>query len=111
MSFGIHSEQFKNNYSKEENQKFTVAFQELTDKFLRCMEDGLPATSEEVQLIAKEHFDFVSKFWKPNREAYKSLVTMYILPSPYRDYYENTKIGLGKYHYDALVTWAENNLD
>ena len=111
MRIGVHSEQFQNNYSKEENKQFTEAFQELTNKFVKCMESNVPVDSDEVQALAKEHFEFVSQFWKPNKEAYKSLVTMYILPSPYRDHYEEVKQGLGKYHYDALVTWADINLD
>ena len=33
MKFGIHSEQYQNNYSKEEEQKFTQVFGELTSEF------------------------------------------------------------------------------
>jgi len=34
----------------------------------------------------------------------------YILPSPYRDSYEEVAKGLGKYHYDAVCIWADKNL-
>jgi hypothetical protein len=34
----------------------------------------------------------------------------YILPSPYRDAYESVAVGLGKYHYDAIIIWADKNL-
>jgi len=33
VKFGIHSEQYQNNHSKEEEQKFTQVFGELTSEF------------------------------------------------------------------------------
>ena len=110
MKFGIHSEQFQNNYSKEENQKFTQVFGELTLKFAECMKNGESVSSEKVQALVKEHFDFCLQFWTPTKEAYKSLAMSYILPSPYRDSYEEVAKGLGKYHYDAVCIWADKNL-
>ena len=110
MNFGIHSERYQNNYSKEENQKFTVAFAEITNAFAAKMAEGISASDESVQELVKRHFDFCSQFWSPNKEAYKSLAMSYILPSPYRDSYESVAEGLGKYHYDAIVIWADQNL-
>ena len=110
MKFGIHSERYQNNYTKEENQKFTVAFAEITNEFAAKMAEGIPTSDESVQALVKRHFDFCSQFWSPNKEAYKSLAMSYILPSPYRDSYESVAEGLGKYHYDAIVIWADLNL-
>ncbi len=110
MKFGIHSEQYQNNYSKEENQKFTQVFGELTQKFAESMEKSDPVSSEYVQNLVKQHYEFCLQFWKPTREAYKSLAMSYILPSPYRDSYESVAVGLGKYHYDAICIWADENL-
>ena len=110
MRIGNHSEQYQNNYSKEENQKFTQEFSAVTGKFLAFMNEGLPASDEQVQAVVKEHYDFILQFWKPTREAYKNLAMSYILPSPYRDHYEEIAKGLGKYHYDAMVIWADKNL-
>ena len=110
MKFGIHSEQFQNNYSKEENQKFTEVFGQLTQEFARKMEEGISASDDEVQALVKQHYEFCLQFWTPTREAYKSLAMSYILPSPYRDAYESVSTGLGKYHYDAICIWADRNL-
>jgi hypothetical protein len=110
MTFGIHSSQYQNNYSKEENQKFTQAFGELTQAFADKMAAGVDPADERVQDLVKRHFDFCSQFWRPSREAYKSLAMSYVLPSPYRDSYESVASGLGKYHYDAIVIWADKNL-
>jgi hypothetical protein len=34
----------------------------------------------------------------------------YILPTQYKDSYEEVEGGLGKYTYDAVVIWANHNL-
>ncbi len=110
MTFGIHSEQYANNYSKEENQKFTQVFGELTLKFAEKMKAQVSASDVQVQELVKAHYEFCLQFWTPTKEAYKSLATTYILPSPYRDSYEEVAPGLGKYHYDAICLWADKNL-
>ena len=47
MTFGIHSEQYLNNYSKEENQKFTQVFGELTLKFAEKMKAQVIASDRK----------------------------------------------------------------
>lgn len=110
MKFGIHSEQYRNNFSKEENQQFTQVFGELTQEFAAKMAEGLSTSDPSVQALVKRHYDFCLQFWTPTKEAYKSLAMSYIMPSPYRDSYESVAVGLGKYHYDAIVVWADQNL-
>ena len=110
MKFGIHSEQYQNNYSKEEEQKFTQVFVELTSEFASKMAEGVQAGDESVQALVKQHYDFILQFWTPTKEAYKSLAMNYILPSSYRDHYEEIAKGLGKFHYDAVCIWADKNL-
>ncbi len=110
MKFGIHSEQYQNNHSKEEVQKFTQEFGELTSEFAVKMAEGVQASDESVQELVKRHYAFILQFWTPDKEAYKSLATAYILPSPCRDHYEEVATGLGKYHYDAVCIWADTNL-
>ena len=110
MKIGIHSEQFQNNYSKEEEQQFSQVFGELTQEFAAKMGEGISAADPAVQELVKRHFDFILQFWTPTKEAYKSLAMSYILPSPYRDHYEDVSKGLGKFHYDAICIWADKNL-
>ena len=110
MRIGIHSEQFQNNYSKEEELKFTQVFGELTEEFAAKMLEGIAAGDKSVQELVKQHYEFILQFWNPSKAAYKSLAMSYILPSPYRDHYEEIAKGLGKYHYDAVCIWADENL-
>lgn len=105
-----HGSQFVNKHSEAENKAFTQVFGEITEGFKTAMETGLAADSEQVQDLVGQHYEFCLQFWKPDKEAYKSLALSYILPSPYKDAYEQVKEGLGKYHYDAIVIWANRNL-
>ena len=92
------------------NQKFTEVFGEITQEFANKMNEGILASDESVQALVKQHYEFCLQFWTPTKEAYKSLAMSYILPSPYRDSYEEVAVGLGKYHYDSICIWADQNL-
>ena len=108
--FGYHAGQYLNKYSEAENKQFSVAFTEITDGFKVAFEQGLSADHEEVQELVRQHYEFCLQFWKPDRESYKSLAMSYILPSPYQESYEAVAKGLGQYHYDAIVIFADQNL-
>jgi hypothetical protein len=110
-SFGYHSGQYVNKFSETENKKFAVAFDEITQGFKVAMEQQLEVSDEQVQDLVRKHYEFCLQFWKPNRESYKSLAMSYILPSPYQETYEAVAKGLGKYHYDAIVVFADKNLE
>lgn len=107
---GVHAGQYQNNYTEAESNQFASEFGEITKHFAAAMEQGIKPTDDSVQAMVAEHYAFISKFWTPTRQAYKSLAMSYILPSPYRDTYEGVAKGLGQYHYDAIVKWADENL-
>lgn len=106
-----HGSAYANNFSAEQNTAFTVAFSQITEQFKQAQIAGKAADDPHVQELVKAHYDFCLQFWKPSRAAYKGLAQSYLLPSPYRDSYEAVNIGLAKYHHDAMVTWADANLD
>lgn len=110
MKFEYHASQFSDQHSKEERQQFTHEFEAITSAMLEAMKSGSSPNSPEVQAVVKQHYEFVSRFWTPNRTAYKNLALMYIVPSEYRDYYESAGIGLSKFTYDAVCMWADANL-
>lgn len=106
-----HADAYVNDFTAEQNKKFTVEFGQITDAMAEKFTSGAAVTDSEVQELVRQHFEFCSQFWKPTRESYISLALSYILPSPYRDSYEAVAPGLGKFHYDAVVEWAQLNLE
>ena len=106
-----HGSAYANNFSKEQNAAFTVAFGQITEQFKQAQLDGKSADDAAVQELVKQHYEFCLQFWKPSRAAYKGLAQSYLLPSPYRDSYEAVNAGLAKYHHDAMVIWADANLE
>lgn len=108
---GMHAGQYRNEYTEAENKSFAEQFGSITTAMATAMAAGVSVSDEQVQQLIRQHYDFCLQFWTPTREAYKSLAMSYILPSEYRDSYESVATGLGKYHYDAIVVWADANLN
>ncbi len=101
---------YENSYSREQNNQFAAEFSLITDAFKHQQFAGADPASPEVQALVAKHYEFILQFWKPTRAAYKSLAQSYILPTGYRDTYEAVNPGLAKYHYDAILIWADQNL-
>jgi TipAS antibiotic-recognition domain len=106
-----HGSMYQNNYSQEQNNRFAAEFGAITEAFNQAQVAGTAPDSPEVQALVAKHYEFISQFWKPSRAAYKSLAQSYILPTGYRDTYEAVNPGLAKFHYDAIVIWADANLE
>ncbi|MFM6963741.1 MAG: TipAS antibiotic-recognition domain-containing protein [Micrococcales bacterium] len=106
-----HGQAYASNYSQEQNNQFTAAFSKITEAFKDQQIAGTSPADPEVQALVARHFEFILQFWRPSRAAYKALAQSYILPSPYRDSYESVNPGLAKYHHDAIVIWADANLE
>lgn len=107
---GFSADLYQNKYSKEQNAQFMAQFSQLTEAFKEAQLASLDPSSVEVQELVRRHYEFCSQFWIPTRAAYKSLAQSYLLPSAYRDSYESVNAGLAKYHHDAMVIWADQNL-
>lgn len=108
---GQHGSAYPSNYSPAQNAAFTAEFSAITEAFKQAQLSGASPSSDQVQALVKQHYEFCLKFWTPTRAAYKSLAQGYLFPTPYRDAYEAVSEGLAKYHHDAIVLWADQNLE
>ena len=108
---GHHGSAYPNNYSQEQNAAFTAEFAAITELFRQAQQSALDVRDQKVQDLVKQHYEFCLKFWTPSRAAYKALAQGYLFPTPYRDSYEAVSEGLAKYHHDAIVIWADANLE
>ncbi|NBU22743.1 MAG: TipAS antibiotic-recognition domain-containing protein [Actinobacteria bacterium] len=106
----LHAGYYQNKFSEAQNQQFAQVFDAITKKMVAALESGESFDSAAMQQAVKEHYEFCLRFWKPNRESYKSLAMSFILPTEYRETYEGYREGLGKYIFDAISHFADTNL-
>lgn len=55
------------------SQEFALICVDLTD----LLEKKYPVESKDVQSVIKRHYDWIKKFWMPNKESYEDLAQMY----------------------------------
>ncbi len=107
---GYSADLHQNNFTTEQNQLFTAQFTAITDAFKAQQLLGSLPSDPAVQALVKQHYEFCLQFWTPTKAAYKALAQSYLLPTAYRESYESVNPGLAKYHHDAIVIWADENL-
>lgn len=108
---GYQADYYQNKHTQAETQRFAEQFGAITNAMADLFRAGLGASEEAVQELVRQHYDFCCQFWTPTNAAYKSLALSYLLPSPYRDSYEAVEVGLAKFTHDAVVIWADSNLE
>ena len=101
---------YQNNFSQEQNQKFTQEFAAITEQMVACLDEGLEPEAEKMQEAVRQHYEFCLRFWTPDRESYKSLAMSFALPTGYNETYEAEREGLGNYIYQAATHFADENL-
>ncbi len=68
------------------------------------------ASSPEVQALVARHYDWISLFWLPDREAYRALADMYVADHRFRANYDKYGDGTAELLHDAIHHWADANL-
>lgn len=101
---------YQNNFSEQENQQYAQQFEAITLKMVAALDAQQQIESPQMQQAVREHYEFCLKFWKPNRESYKSLALSFTLPTAYNETYEGYRTGLGNYVYQAMVHFADTEL-
>jgi hypothetical protein len=72
---------------------------------------GKTIESEEIQLWIGKHFEYICKFWTPNRIAYKSLALTYTMDPAFKATYEAYEVGLALFIQKAIYHWADSHLN
>ena len=66
--------------------------------------------STAVQELVGRHYDWISLFWIPDREAYRALGEMYVDDHRFRSNYDKFGDGTAELLRDAIAAWADENL-
>jgi len=84
---------------------------ELARRFADLARDGASADDPRTQAAVAEHYAGVCQFWTPNAAAYKGLGEMYVADERFRQNYDKHRPGTAHYLRDAIVVYADANLD
>ena len=96
--------------SKEDQQKLfnfgRENIKDVADAFLLQK----PAESKEVQDLIKIHYNWVSVFWVPTKDAYIGLGQMYVSDPRFTQNYDKYAPGCAEFMAQAMQIYAEQNL-
>jgi DNA-binding transcriptional MerR regulator len=74
------------------------------------MAAGTPAGDPAVQAEVDAQYQGMSRFWTPNRSAFKGVGQMYVDDERFKANYEKIAEGLAEYQRDAMVIYADSRL-
>lgn len=80
---------------------------EIYDKITDCLEEGLEATSKEVQCLIKKHYVLANKFHSTTKAAYKALAELYIEHPEFRKQLDPIHPQLTEFLARAMDTFAD----
>jgi DNA-binding transcriptional MerR regulator len=86
------------------------AFVEICQDLVRLMDRRLAEDSPEVQVVIRRHYEWLSRFWTPNKESYAGH-TLMIEDTDLRKAYEAYHPQLPKFIAAAIRIFAEKELD
>ncbi len=96
--------------SKEDQQKlFKVGSNNIKDIADVYMLQKT-ADSKEVQDLVKIHYNWVSVFWVPKKDAYIGLGQMYVSDPRFTQNYDKYAPGCAQFMAEAMQIYAEQNL-
>ena len=96
--------------SKEEQQDLFNQGDQNHEEIAELFKAGLSSEHDEVQAVIAKHYEWVSAFWKPNKEAYIGLGEMYVSDERFTAYYDKIEPGLAVFMLNSMKIWATNNL-
>lgn len=87
---------------------------ELGDENIKNVADAFvmqkAASSNEIQSLIKVHYNWVSVFWKPNKDAYIGLGKMYVEDPRFSINYDKYALGCAEFMAEAMQIYAQENL-
>jgi hypothetical protein len=97
-------------YTEEQQAQYKAQHDAIAEAIADEKRRGALFSDIEVQKLIADHYAFIKQFWKPNKQAYKSLALTYVLDPAFEATYESYEPGLAKYIKSAIEIWADQNL-
>ena len=97
-------------WTKADWEKSGWAFAEICNDLVRLMGERKSQDSTEVQAVVRRHFEWLSRFWTPNKESYAGH-TLMIEDTDLRKAYEAYHPQLPKFIAAGIRIFAEKELE
>lgn len=96
--------------SKEEQEELFELGRVNIKKVAEAYIDNKLASSDEVQRLIDIHYNWVSVFWKPNKDAYTGLGKLYVEDPRFTENYDKYATGCAAFMAQAMQIYADKNL-
>jgi MerR family transcriptional regulator, thiopeptide resistance regulator len=97
------------NWTKAEWQKTGKEFEEICKELTQMLGNRIEASSREAQAVIRRHYEWLRKFWTPNKESYAGHAQL-IVESDLRKAYEAYHPQLAGFLAEGIKTFAEREL-
>ena len=77
---------------------------------VELIDSGATPEDPAVQEAIATHYQWVSRYWTPNRESYTGLGELYVQDPRFRSNYDKTDPRLAEFMRDAIAAYAAANL-
>ena len=95
--------------SQEDWAKSGAAFEAICQDLVKAMSQGASPKSSEAQAVIRRHYEWLKRFWTPNRISYAGHSDL-MLSSDLRKAYEKHDAELPEFAATAMKEFAEQEL-
>jgi len=78
--------------------------------FVAAINAGQAPADDEVQKLVRRHYDWVKRFWVPDREKYIGLGRLYCEHTEFRKYFDDYHLEYAEFLAEAMRVFAEREL-
>jgi hypothetical protein len=96
--------------SKQEQKKLFQAGNENIKRISAAFIDQKESSSQLVQALIKEHYQLVSNFWKPSKDAYIGLGRLYVEDPRFTQNDDKYAPGCAEFMAASMQIYAQENL-
>lgn len=97
-------------YTQQDMDAIKRDMEELHKAFVAAINKGLKPADPEVQKLVRKHYQWVSKFWTPNRESYIGLTQTYADHPEFKAMYDSHHPKYLEFLTAAIRVFAEKEL-
>lgn len=96
------------NMSKSDKQDFINSIEVIMQKLIEAIDNEISVASEPVQAIIYEHYVWLTRTWKPDRQSYLGLIDLYRTPA-FTAFYDERHPELLAFMLEAMKVFAGNH--